>query len=74
MCTFLKWAAEPEHDQRKEMALKVCGMFSEIMTAVFYMHIHTYPSCDFVTGPFHLLDSDVDYLLHQATQVVDIKE
>lgn len=23
VCTFLKWAAEPEHDDRKQMALKV---------------------------------------------------
>jgi hypothetical protein len=24
VCTFLKWAAEPEYDQRKLMLIKVC--------------------------------------------------
>lgn len=25
--TFLKWAAEPEHDTRKQMLIKVCWMY-----------------------------------------------
>lgn len=38
--TFLKWAAEPEHDDRKKMAIKAIGMFSLILAISFYLKRH----------------------------------
>lgn len=38
--TFLKWAAEPEHDDRKKMAIKAIGIFSMLLGLVFYMKRH----------------------------------
>ncbi|XP_071540701.1 cytochrome c1, heme protein, mitochondrial [Panulirus ornatus] len=38
--TFLKWAAEPEHDDRKRMALKSIMMFSLIFAISYYIKRH----------------------------------
>lgn len=37
VCTFLRWAAEPEHDQRKRMGLKVefCITISTVLLFIF---------------------------------------
>jgi len=38
--TFLKWAAEPEHDDRKQMALKATMMFSLLAAISYYYKRH----------------------------------
>jgi len=40
VCTFLKWAAEPEHDTRKQMALKAMFMFSMLFAITYYLKRH----------------------------------
>ena len=40
VCTFLKWAAEPEHDTRKRMALKVVMVFSILIAGTYYLKRH----------------------------------
>jgi ubiquinol-cytochrome c reductase cytochrome c1 subunit len=40
VCTFLKWAAEPEHDTRKEMALKAIILFSFLISVTYYIKRH----------------------------------
>nr|XP_033789224.1 cytochrome c1, heme protein, mitochondrial [Geotrypetes seraphini] len=40
VCTFLRWAAEPEHDTRKRMGLKVIMISSIIIPLVYYMKRH----------------------------------
>jgi len=37
---FLKWCSEPEHDQRKKMALKAMMMFSIIISISYYLKRH----------------------------------
>jgi len=37
---FLKWCAEPEHDQRKKMALKASMMFAILLTISYYLKRH----------------------------------
>jgi ubiquinol-cytochrome c reductase cytochrome c1 subunit len=38
--TFLKWASEPEHDDRKRMLIKVCGMFTMLLVFSYYIKRH----------------------------------
>ncbi|PIK49668.1 putative cytochrome c1, heme protein, mitochondrial [Apostichopus japonicus] len=38
--TFLRWAAEPEHDQRKRMGLKMLMIFSLLISAAYYLKRH----------------------------------
>lgn len=38
--TFLKWAAEPEHDQRKKMAMKALVIFGALLSLSYYYKRH----------------------------------
>uniref|UniRef100_A0A673JKN3 Cytochrome c1, heme protein, mitochondrial-like n=1 Tax=Sinocyclocheilus rhinocerous TaxID=307959 RepID=A0A673JKN3_9TELE len=40
VCTFLRWAAEPEHDQRKCMGLKILMGASILVPLVYYLKRH----------------------------------
>ncbi|KAG7162085.1 Cytochrome c1-like 1 [Homarus americanus] len=40
VATFLKWASEPEHDERKKMALKSMMMFSLLFVISYYIKRH----------------------------------
>lgn len=37
VATFLKWTAEPEHDDRKKMLIKSLGIFTLLIGLTFYM-------------------------------------
>ncbi|NXY83165.1 CY1 protein, partial [Alcedo cyanopectus] len=40
VCTFLRWAAEPEHDHRKRMGLKMLMISGLLISLLFYMKRH----------------------------------
>ncbi|CAI9607861.1 unnamed protein product [Staurois parvus] len=40
VCTFLRWAAEPEYDDRKRMGLKIIMMATFITAFIYYMKRH----------------------------------
>lgn len=40
VATFLKWVAEPEHDDRKKMALKAIMLFSFLISVSYYWKRH----------------------------------
>merc|ERR1711970_255394 len=40
VCTFLVWAASPEHDMRKKMAIKGLSMMSLLMVVSYYIKRH----------------------------------
>ncbi|XP_066521351.1 cytochrome c1, heme protein, mitochondrial isoform X2 [Hoplias malabaricus] len=40
VCTFLRWAAEPEHDQRKRMGLKLLMGSAILLPLVYYLKRH----------------------------------
>ncbi|KAK9529625.1 hypothetical protein VZT92_013705 [Zoarces viviparus] len=40
VCTFLRWAAEPEHDQRKRMGLKLLMGTGIVVPLLYYMKRH----------------------------------
>ncbi|XP_076601456.1 cytochrome c1, heme protein, mitochondrial [Chaetodon auriga] len=40
VCTFLRWAAEPEHDQRKRMGLKMLLGSAILIPLIYYMKRH----------------------------------
>lgn len=42
VCAFLKWAAEPEHDTRKRMAIKAIMIFSLLIGVVYYLKRHKF--------------------------------
>ncbi|XP_032037083.1 cytochrome c1, heme protein, mitochondrial, partial [Aythya fuligula] len=40
VCTFLRWAAEPEHDHRKRMGLKMLMISSLLISLTYYLKRH----------------------------------
>ncbi|KAK7493825.1 hypothetical protein BaRGS_00014966 [Batillaria attramentaria] len=40
VCTFLRWAAEPEHDTRKQMGLKALMIFGAMLAVSYYIKRH----------------------------------
>jgi ubiquinol-cytochrome c reductase cytochrome c1 subunit len=40
VCTFLTWAASPEHDMRKKMAIKGLSMMTMLMVISYYVKRH----------------------------------
>ncbi|KAM6278353.1 LOW QUALITY PROTEIN: cytochrome c1, heme protein, mitochondrial [Spheniscus humboldti] len=40
ICTFLRWAAEPEHDHRKRMGLKMLMISGLLISLLYYMKRH----------------------------------
>lgn len=40
VCTFLRWAAEPEHDHRKRMGLKMLMISGLLISLLYYMKRH----------------------------------
>lgn len=40
VCTFLRWASEPEHDHRKRMGLKMLLMMGLLLPLVYAMKRH----------------------------------
>ena len=40
VCTYLVWAASPEHDMRKKMAVKCLMMFTILMGTSYYLKRH----------------------------------
>merc|ERR1711994_776424 len=40
VCTYLVWAASPEHDMRKKMAVKALMMFGFLMGTSYYLKRH----------------------------------
>uniref|UniRef100_A0A8D0GYS2 Cytochrome c1 n=1 Tax=Sphenodon punctatus TaxID=8508 RepID=A0A8D0GYS2_SPHPU len=40
VCTFLRWAAEPEHDQRKRMGLKMLLIVGLLLPVTYYLKRH----------------------------------
>jgi len=44
VCVFLTWAASPEHDMRKKMAIKALGMFALLAGFSYYVKRHKWSS------------------------------
>lgn len=40
MATFLRWASEPEYDDRKRMLIKAVGIFSSLIVLTYYIKRH----------------------------------
>jgi len=40
VCTFLRYSAEPEHDQRKRMGLKAMIIFTALFVVTYYIKRH----------------------------------
>jgi len=40
VCTFLTWAASPEHDMRKKMGIKILMMYSLLLAGSYYLKRH----------------------------------
>ena len=44
VCTFLKWTAEPEHDERKRLAIKLFFVMGTMTLGVWYWKRHIWTS------------------------------
>lgn len=44
VCTFLKWAGEPENDERKRLAIKLLFIMSTMTLAIWYYKRHVWTS------------------------------
>lgn len=53
---FLKWASEPEHDDRKRMVIKAFGMFSLLIALTFYIKRHKWSALKSRKITFHPKD------------------
>lgn len=40
MATFLRWASEPEYDERKRMLIKAVGVFASLIALSYYIKRH----------------------------------
>jgi ubiquinol-cytochrome c reductase cytochrome c1 subunit len=40
VCTFLRWASEPEHDSRKRMGMKALMLASVLLFVSYYLKRH----------------------------------
>lgn len=75
VCTFLRWAAEPEHDQRKRMGLKVKQRtikdfkWGLLLSANSFSYI-----CCCLSVAAGLSHPHPPAVLHEETQVVGAKE
>lgn len=53
VATFLKWASEPEWDERKRMFIKAVGIFTFLLATTYYLKRHKWSSLKTRKISFH---------------------